>query len=124
MHLFLIILNFFFVTFTDKNESSKLSIGEQAILQREKWNIPIDSMDYSVSEDYITSLTQMGALICYTSRWMNGATIQVKSDSLIQHIQQLPFVKYIQPTGHTAPLSHNHHRKKQFLSLDTTYGEM
>lgn len=124
MHLFLIILNFFFVTFTDKNESSKLSIGEQAILQREKWNIPIDSMDYSVSEDYITSLTQMGALICHTSRWMNGATIQVTSDSLIQHIQQLPFVKHIQPTGHTAPLSHNHHRKKQFLSLDTTYGEM
>lgn len=124
MHLLLIILNFFFVTFTDKNESSKLGIGEQAILQREKWNIPIDSMDYSVSEDYITSLTRIGAHVCHTSRWMNGATIQVTNDSLIQHILQLPFVKHIEPTGDTPPPTHNRQRTKHTHSLDTTYGEM
>lgn len=70
----LILLNVFFVSFTDKPEKSAPALSERAIEQRQKWDIPIDGADYPVSKLYVDSLRKIGATVHHTSRWFNGAT--------------------------------------------------
>lgn len=88
---------FWFVSFTDKNTDSHLALGERAVVQRQKWDIAIDSLDYSVSPSYLNALRSTGARICHTSRWMNGATIEADSTT-IALVEMLPCVQSIELT--------------------------
>lgn len=97
MHSLAIILSFFFVTFTDKGGSSRVALSEEAKALRAVRGIAIDSLDYAVSETYVEALRTAGARVCYTSRWINGATVYChKAD--IEAISKLPFVKDVQLT--------------------------
>jgi hypothetical protein len=68
----LIILNVFFVFFTDKPEKTTPQLSERAKEQRAKWNIPTDEMDYPVSPMYLQQVTEAGGKIFHCSRWFNG----------------------------------------------------
>ncbi|MBQ7382345.1 MAG: S8 family serine peptidase [Paludibacteraceae bacterium] len=93
----LILLNVFFVSFTDKPEKSAPALSPRAVEQRAKWDIPTDAMDYPVAHLYVDSLRRMGAKVFHTSRWFNGATVEM-SDELASKVQNLDFVEAVEMT--------------------------
>ncbi len=93
----LILLNVFFVSFTDKPEKSAAALSPRAVEQRAKWDIPTDAMDYPVAHLYVDSLRRMGAKVFHTSRWFNGATVEM-SDELASKVQALNFVDAVEMT--------------------------
>ena len=93
----LILLNVFFVSFTDKPEKSAPALSPRAVEQRAKWDIPTDAMDYPVAHLYVDSLRRMGAKVFHTSRWFNGATVEM-SDELASKVQALDFVEAVEMT--------------------------
>ena len=97
MQVVAIILSFFFVTFTDKGGSSRVALSEEAKALRAARGIAIDSLDYAVNDTYVEALKTAGARVCYTSRWINGATVYCHKAE-IDAIKQLPFVKEVQLT--------------------------
>lgn len=93
----LILLNVFFVSFTDKPEKSAPALSERAIEQRQKWHIPTDELDYPVSKMYLDSLRKFGAKLHHCSRWMNGATCTM-TDEQAAKVSQWSFVKDVEMT--------------------------
>lgn len=75
--MLLILLFAYFVSFTDKAQTGSPALSDRAILQRAKWDIAIDELDYPVNGAYLDSLRQAGATIYHTSRWFNGATVEM-----------------------------------------------
>lgn len=86
----------FFLTLTDKADSTYLALSERAIARREAQNIPIDSSDYAVCPAYVRAIQQTGVQVVHTSRWFNGVTI--KTEMVPDQLNQLPFVKEIMGT--------------------------
>lgn len=92
-----ILISIFFVSFLDKPEKSVPALSERAIEQRAKWKIATDEMDYSVCRMYVDSICRMGAKLHHSSRWMNGATMEM-SDSLANVVNKLKFVTDVEKT--------------------------
>ena len=92
MKLLLILLNIYFVSFTDKPNSTTPALSPTALAMREANHIAIDELDYPVAETYLQTLQNKGVTIHHTSRWMNGATIETDDSTTIQSIRELPFV--------------------------------
>ncbi len=96
---FLSILFIYFLSFTDKNGSDHVALGERAIEQRTMWNIEIDSLDYAVSPVYLDSVRSLGATVMHTSRWLNGATVSIFEDSVtLASLKACSFIKDIELT--------------------------
>ena len=93
----LIILYVYFVSFTDKPLTGEPALSERAVEQRTKWNIPTDELDYPVNAAYIDSLRHMGIKIYHTSRWFNGATVEMTSSKATQ-VASLGFVTNVEMT--------------------------
>ena len=94
---FIILLNIFFVFFTDKPEKTAPQLSPRAVEQRAKWNIPTDEMDYPVSRMYLDSLRHMGVKVHHWSRWFNGATCEMNS-TLANKVRGLGFVLDVEET--------------------------
>ena len=97
MKLLLILLNIFFVFFTDKPLTGQPALSERAQAQRTKWNIPVEELDYPVNPIYLDSLRQMGITIYHTSRWFNGATVEM-TKTKSQQVAALGFVSQVEET--------------------------
>ena len=99
MNTLLILLSSFcwWVQFPDKQGSTEICLSERAMEQRQKWNIPIDSLDYEVSPLYLDSLRAAGLTVMHTSRWMNGATV-TGTQAQINTLQGKPWIVTIQAT--------------------------
>ena len=93
MSLLFILLNAYFVTFTDKVGSTTPALSPTAIEMRQARGIEIDELDYPVSAEYVSQIQAKGATIYHTSRWFNGATIETDDSTVIQAIRALPFVR-------------------------------
>ena len=93
----MIILNIFFVMFTGKPMTGEPSLSERAQEQRDKWNIPTDELDYPVDSAYLDSLRTFGATIHHTSRWFNGATVEM-SDAQAAEVGSWSFVSGVEKT--------------------------
>ena len=94
MQTILAILTIFFLQFTDKVGSERVCLSELAMQMREQRGIVIDSMDYEVSPIYLDSVRAMGARILHTSRWLNGATIELPMDAILP-VEQCDFIDTI-----------------------------
>lgn len=92
MSLLFILLNVYFVTFTDKTGSTTPALSPTALTMREARHIEIDEFDYPVSADYISNIQATGATVLHTSRWFNGATVETDDSTVIQSIRALPYV--------------------------------
>ena len=92
-----ILLGAYFVSFTDKPTNTSVALSPRAQEQRTQWNIPTDDLDYPVCSAYVDSISRMGATLCHTTRWFNGATFTM-SDSLAIQVTMLPFVKRVEMT--------------------------
>ena len=100
----MIILNIFFVMFTGKTLTGEPSLSERAQEQRAKWGIATDALDYPVNAAYLDSLRAAGATIHHTSRWFNGATVEM-TDAQAAQVAQMPFVASVETTrDNSAPI--------------------
>ncbi len=95
-----VILAFFFVTFTDKGGSEEVALSAEALELREQRGISLDSLDYAVCPKYVNSLREKGIRVSYTSRWMNGATIETTAKEA-DEVATWPFVKSVEMTRQT-----------------------
>lgn len=97
MSIFALLILTYWVSFTDKYGSNQVALSDRALELRQQYDIAIDSLDYPVSAVYLDSLRAAGAVICHTSRWMNGATA-VMTDSLAQEVGSWSFVSNVEKT--------------------------
>ena len=97
MHLLLILLHIYFVSFLDKPEKSAPQLSERAIEQRAQWNIPTDGMDYPVSPMYLNQVRQLGGKVHHVSRWFNGATVEMNAQTAAK-VSELSFVTKVEKT--------------------------
>jgi len=92
---------FFWVGFTDKNNTSySLSfpedfLSERAIHRRENQNIAIDSLDLPPNPDYIQQVLNLNAEYIHSSKWLNGVTVFAQHDNFQVEALKLPFVKEV-----------------------------
>lgn len=91
----------YFISFKDKPVSSTLLenpinfLSQKAIDRREKFLIPITENDLPVNQIYVDSLTQLGATVWYTSRWLNGAYVALDNTTL-EKVKSLGFVTVVE----------------------------
>lgn len=116
--LTLILLFIYFVSFLDKPLSGEPCLSPRAQEQRVKWNIPVDDLDYPVNPIYLDSLRQMGATIHHTSRWFNGATVEM-SESLAAQVSALGFVTDVETTRDNSPRG-NFYVKRRYMPSAVT----
>lgn len=96
--------NYYWVAFSDKASTPcSLAFPEEylsgkALARRLKQDIAIDSLDLPVSPVYIQQVTQLGATLVYTSKWLNGITVKVSNPGFPDEVALLPFVKEVQLT--------------------------
>ena len=89
----------YWVQFTDKNNTPysinkpEEFLGERAIQRRQDYGIAIDQYDIPVNPSYLQAVAQTGATILHPSKWLNGVTVEVTNQSVLQAIQALPFVQ-------------------------------
>jgi len=97
--------NRYWIAFTDKNNSTfsianpSAYLSQRAIQRRQNQSIAIDSTDLPVNQRYLDSLIAKGATIRHTSKWLNGATVEVPNAQVLTNIQALPFVRSTRKNG-------------------------
>lgn len=121
--LFSILLSIYFVSFNDKAGAAPISFSERAQEQRIRWNIHTDSLDYAVSPSYLDSIERLGGTIHHTSRWFNGATIAMDSETA-QQVAACGFVRSVEMTrDNTQPNQSIRLRKHPQRAADVNYGK-
>ena len=93
-----VILAFFFVSFTDKGNNPQVALSSEALALRTQRGIAIDSLDYGVCPMYVDSLRKVGATVYHTSRWLNGATVEL-DQTAYEKINKMSFVKALDLTS-------------------------
>lgn len=110
-------LNKYRVQFTDKKNTPysvfkpEEYLSPRAIERRRMYGITITSEDFPVNPSYLKALTDAGAEIYTTSRWLNSATIYAKDEAVIEKITTFDFVDSVEQTG-------RHYKKKYKFRKD------
>ncbi len=95
----------YWVNFIDKKatpfslDKPEEFLSQRAIERRQKQDIAIDSLDLPINPAYRDSIVAMGAIFVHQSRWHNGITVEIDTDSIIDKIRTLSFVKDIEKTA-------------------------
>ena len=97
-----VLLNAYFVSFIDKPQAVEPALSERALTQRAQWSIPTDELDIPVSAAYLDSLRAHGATVYHTSRWFNGATVEMDKD-LAAKVKTWSFVTDVECTRDDSP---------------------
>lgn len=89
----------YWIQFTDKNETPYFInkpedfLSERAIQRRLDYGIAIDEYDLPVNPAYLEAVAATGAKILHPSKWLNGVTVEVNDQSVLQAIKALDFVQ-------------------------------
>lgn len=79
-------------------------LSERAILRRQSQGIAVTEEDLPVNQSYLQALKGEGADVFFTSRWLNGALVQMNDEQKLA-VSTLPMVFGIELVGPGAPLS-------------------
>ncbi|QIA09261.1 S8 family serine peptidase [Draconibacterium halophilum] len=96
--------NYFWIGFTDKNNSEysldnpEAYLSERAIQRRINQNILIDSLDLPVNQNYIDSVLTLNVELVHASKWLNGLTVRSDSANLADSISSWNFISEVQLT--------------------------
>ena len=88
----------YWIQFADKNNTPysidrpEEFLSERAIQRRIKYGIALDEKDIPVNPSYIEAVKKTGAVILNPSKWLNGVTVEVYDNSVLDAILGLPFV--------------------------------
>ena len=89
----------YWIQFTDKNETPYFInkpedfLSERAIQRRLDYGIAIDEYDIPVNPAYLEAVAATGAKILHPSKWLNGVTVEVDDQFVLQAIESLNFVQ-------------------------------
>ncbi|MFH1160138.1 MAG: S8 family serine peptidase [bacterium] len=95
----------YFVEFTDKNNSPYSIdrpwefLSQRALDRRAIASISIEINDLPVNPNYVEAVRLIGVDVITRSKWFNGITIYTPNPSLIDQIEQLPFVLNVLKNG-------------------------
>lgn len=96
--------NYFWIGFTDKNNSEYsldnpgAYLSERAIERRIRQSIPIDSLDLPVNQNYIDSVLSLKAEFIHASKWLNGITVSSNLANFTDSIAGWSFIREVQQT--------------------------
>ncbi len=94
----------YWVAFTDKTGTTgridhpETFLSANALLRRQAYNIPIDSLDLPVSATYRDSILALGGTFVHQSRWHNGMSIETSDTAVVNKIKACSFVKHVEKT--------------------------
>ena len=94
--------NKYWVKLKDKNynqysiSNPEEFLSKRAIDRRNRHNIAIEENDLPITKVYIDSIEQTGASIILKSKWFNAVTIETDNNSVLDAIENLSFVDYIE----------------------------
>jgi len=125
-------LSNYWIEFKDKKDtpysifSPRAYLSPRAIAKRQRFHIPIDSLDLPLTPRYLKEVQATGFKIRHVSKWLNAAT-GVATDSIAQLIAQLPFVTGVKRVGvYHPPTPKLINTRKQpphaYQETDTYYG--
>lgn len=93
------------VAFTDKAgtpysvNAPEAFLSPRAIARRQAQGIPVDELDLPVDPAYIAQVLALGDVqLLNRSRWLNAITIRTTDPTVIEAVQQLPFVANVRGT--------------------------
>ncbi len=101
---------FYWVTFKNKAgtpysvKNPEAFLSPKALARREKANIPVTTQDLPVNPKHVNQLVESGAVVQYTSRWFNAATIKATAD-VAKKLEALPNVASVAFVGKTPVVS-------------------
>ena len=90
--------NIYWVQFSDKNDSPysidapEAYLSQRALDRRARLGIAIDEYDIPVNPQYLEAVAGCGAELLNPSKWLNGVSVYTTSPSVIDAINDLPFV--------------------------------
>jgi len=91
--------NKYYIQFTDKNDSPfsidqpEAFLSPRALERRAKYEIAISEEDLPVNPAYLQGVAATGATLLNPTKWMNGVTIYTADPSVINAIEELPYVE-------------------------------
>jgi len=97
-------LSNYWITFKDKKDTPysifapQAYLSPRAIVRRQRFHIPIDSLDLPIAPMYLNEVRAAGVNLRHVSKWLNAAT-GVTTDSIAQLIAKLPFVIGVKRVG-------------------------
>lgn len=68
-------------------------LSGRAIERRKKQSIAINETDLPISKNYISAIENLGCVVVAQSKWVETVSVHVTDSSIVEKIQQLPFVK-------------------------------
>lgn len=89
----------YWIQFADKNGTPYFInkpedfLSERAIQRRLDYGIAIDEYDIPVNPAYLEAVAATGATLLHPSKWLNGVTVEVNDQSVLQAIKALDFVQ-------------------------------
>ena len=101
----------YMVFFTDKTGSPfsisnpAAFLSQRAIERRQRQGLSITEQDLPVPENYVNTLSGLGATCFYRTKWMNGVLVQME-ESLLADIRALDFVREVEYVAPGATLNH------------------
>jgi hypothetical protein len=120
--------NKYWVKFTDKNNSPfsinnpEQFLSQRAIDRRTAQGIPVVENDLPVNQTCIQAVANAGATILTVSKWYNSVTIYTTSSTVINTINQLPFVLSVSKSNNNGNLP-SENSAKPFFDKET-YGDI
>jgi len=97
--------NKYWVKFTDKNnspysiEQPEEFLSQKAIERRMNQGIEITESDLPVNPSYVEGIADIGVTILNVSKWFNSVTIYTPNSSLLDDINDLPYVESVDKAG-------------------------
>lgn len=91
----------YIIQFIDKPQSvyslstPKDYLSERAIERRLIQQIPLDETDLPVNKSYLKGISELGAKVFYTSKWLNIAIAYIDAAEQVSKIEKLPYIKNI-----------------------------
>jgi serine protease AprX len=116
-------VNRYMVFFKDKNGTPYTTntpdafLSEKAIERRVRQAISITEQDLPVNPSYAAGVSQTGAKVYFSTRWMNGVLVQCEA-SLISAVLALPFVSHVEFVAPQQRLTNGGRKKGLFRRKD------
>jgi len=119
---------FYFISFSDKNNSAfeisspEKFLSKESLQRRIKFKIKVDDRDLPVNEEYIRAICSNKIRLRQKSKWLNGILVEVDDSNALNDISRIPFVssrKYVGQSDRKAKLNEGN----DFRGGDETYGK-
>jgi hypothetical protein len=121
----------YFVKFTDKNNSPfsvnnpSAFLSQRAIDRRTSQGIPVVLSDIPVNPEYLQGVAGTGATILNPTKWLNGVTIYTTDPSVLQAVENLPYVAGItKSAGNDASQAKTEGMQKPFFQHESVTNEI